>query len=312
MTSITPQLIKDQEFEVKFRGFDPIEVRDYLETLADEFFELQEQVKEQIDELEALRETNETSDTYKASLETDMEFTRKVSEELKDGCTQKEEKIKDLTAELEELQLRIADMEQENSEHDEELSADQARIGEAEKALKISETEKERLQSKVEILQEQNEDLKKEEVDFKSTLAAAQRFAEDLKEKSREEADGMIAEANGTIEKIRDDAQAELERLPREIEELKKIKGEVKGDLKTTLASYLETIEVFYPEEDADERTGSGAADGDELFQKIELNADGSMSTEDAKKRDRNGPDNAHSEQVDETVLGDLLSGEGR
>ncbi|RUM46731.1 MAG: DivIVA domain-containing protein, partial [Desulfocapsa sp.] len=31
--TITPQLIKDQEFESKFRGFDPIEVRDYLETI---------------------------------------------------------------------------------------------------------------------------------------------------------------------------------------------------------------------------------------------------------------------------------------
>jgi len=53
--AITPQLIKDQEFQIKFRGCDPLEVRDYLETIADEFFELQEQCKEQFEELELLR-----------------------------------------------------------------------------------------------------------------------------------------------------------------------------------------------------------------------------------------------------------------
>ena len=40
--SITPQAIKDQEFQVKFRGYDAIEVKAYLELLAEEFFELHE------------------------------------------------------------------------------------------------------------------------------------------------------------------------------------------------------------------------------------------------------------------------------
>ena len=68
MTTTTPQQIKDQEFETKFRGFDPIEVRDYLETIANEFFELQEQCKEQEEELERLKESQESSeDTLKES-----------------------------------------------------------------------------------------------------------------------------------------------------------------------------------------------------------------------------------------------------
>jgi len=123
-----------------------------------------------------------------------------------------------LSREIEELQLRIADMEQENAERDEEVSAANARIDEAEAALKVVEKEKSSLQNKLEILQEQNRDLKKEEVDFKAALVTAQQFAEDLKEKSRIQAAEMIAEAKSEINRIRDEAHEELERLPREID----------------------------------------------------------------------------------------------
>lgn len=293
---ITPQLIKDQEFQTKFKGFDPIEVRDYLEIIANEFFELQEQCKEQVDELESLREAKESSEEFKSSLETDMELTQKASEELKDGCAQKEEKVKELTGEIEELRLRIADLEQENVEHDEEVSTVLASIEEAEENLKKVETEKESLQNRIEILQEQNSDLKKDEVDFKSTLFAAQQFAENLKDNSKVEAEKMIADANAEIIEIRENARDELERLPREIDALKKKKGEVKADLKSTLQSHLESIEAHYPDEG-----GTSAVDGSELFQKIEMNDDGSLKSE--------GGEGSNVVDLDERVIDSLLSG---
>lgn len=281
--SITPQLIKDQEFQIKFRGFDPIEVRDYLESIADEFFTLQEQCKEQLDELEGLREEKETFETYNRSLETDMQFTRKVSEELKDGCSIKEEKIQELTKEIDELHLRIADIDQEKGEQEEEVSAAEARIKEAEEALKAVSEEKEDLVRKVALLKEQNDELRKEEVDFKSTLATAQRFAEDLKEKSRVEAEEMIAAAQAEIDKIRDDAQAELERLPREIETLQKKRGEVKQELRNILETYLETLDVFYPEEK--EKPVEDEPEYDtELFQKVEIGEDGLVRPEEVNE----------------------------
>ncbi len=303
--SITPQLIKDQEFQVKFRGFDPIEVRDYLETIADEFFELQEQYKEQLEELEGLREEKETFESYNSSLETDMQFTRKISEELKDGCSQKEEKIQELTKEIEELQLRIGDIDQEKAEQEEEVSAAEAIIKEAEETLKAVTEEKDILSSKVVVLQEQNEELKKEEVDFKSTLAAAQRFAEDLKEKSRVEAEEMVAAAHGEINKIRDDAQADLERLPREIEELKNKRGKVKQELKGILETYLETLDVFYPEE---KKEASTEPEYDtELFQKVEIGEDGSLSPEDLEKVEAGLDALSLGAAVDEEALATLL-----
>jgi DivIVA domain-containing protein len=308
---LTPQLIKDQEFQQKFRGVDPLEVRDYLEIVANEFFELQEQCAEQLEELETLRDAKESTESYTGSLETDMEFTRKISEELKDSCAQKEIKLKELEQEVEELQLRIDDMKQEETEHDEELSTMEVLIEEGEVALKECETEKNTLLNKIEVLKEQNEELKKDEVSFKSTLASAQLFTENLKEKSRKEADEMIADAHAEIAQIRGDAHDELERLPIEIDALRNKKKEVKEDLKATLKSYLETIEVFYPDDGGKVgQEGTQAAesdDNDELFQKIDVNEDGSLSPEDVEKLNDN-PESSMA--IDEEVLDSLLKGE--
>ncbi|MBU0945972.1 MAG: DivIVA domain-containing protein [Proteobacteria bacterium] len=307
--SITPQLIKDQEFQSKFRGFDPIEVKDYLETIADEFFTLQEQYKEQLAELESLRQEKETFVTYNSSLETDMQFTRKISEELKEGCSQKEEKIQELTKEIEELHLRIADIEQEQEEQEEEVSAAEARIKEAEEALKRVNEEKEDLAWKLALLKEQNDELRKEEVDFRSTLAAAQRFAEDLKAKSRVEAEEMIAAAHAEINTIREDAEAELERLPREIEALVRKRAEVKQELKEILETHLETLDAFYPEK---QKKQSSAEDYDtELFERVEIGEDGLLHPEDMERLEMDLAGAILAGAVDEEALATLL-GENR
>ncbi|MBU0961316.1 MAG: DivIVA domain-containing protein, partial [Proteobacteria bacterium] len=158
---------------------------------------------------------------------------------------------------------------------------------------------------KVALLKEQNADLRKEEVDFKSTLASAQRFAEDLKEKSRTEAAEMIAGAHAEINKIRDDAQAELERLPREVEALMKKRGEVKKELKGILETYLETLDVFYPEEKEELAT---ATEYDvELFQKVEIGEDGFLNAKDLERIQMDFESPLSSGAVDEEALATLL-----
>lgn len=310
----TPQLIKDKEFESKFRGFDPIEVKEYLEIIADEFFELQEQCKEQADELATLRAAKDSSEEYNSSLETDIKFTRKITQELKNGCKQKEEKVRELAAEVEELQLRIADMEQESADHDEELSAVEASRKEAEEALKAMKIRNDNLVNKIEVLLEQNRDLKKEEVDFKSTLATAQRFAEDLKEKSKVEADEMIKYAQDEITRIRNEAQAELTRLPKEIQILENKKHEVRAELRAILENYLETIDVFSAEDQ--KKIGKQQdlpVQDDELFQKIELNEDGSMRPEDTVKIGAPGSeDMAAVAEQGKKVLDSILRGDSQ
>ena len=51
---LTPQAIKDQEFQIKFRGYDAIEVKAYLELLAEDYFELSEQNRIHVEEIESL------------------------------------------------------------------------------------------------------------------------------------------------------------------------------------------------------------------------------------------------------------------
>ncbi len=308
--SITPQMIKDQEFEVKFRGFDPIEVRDYLEVIANEFFEMQENYKEQLDELEALREEKENSETHSSSLETDIEFTRKITDELKDGCAKKDITIEEQQKEIEELQLRIADVEQEKVEQEEEVSAAAACIEEVEVALVEAKEEKEIVARKVALLQDKNDDLQKEEVNFKSTLATAQRFAEDLMEKSMVEAEEIIDAAHTEINTIRDNAQEELDRLPKEIEILKGKKRKVKNELKEILETYLETLDVFYPEGEDLQEGGEEAdeeVEEDDLFQKVEIGEDGTITQEDLDKYDLDGEDPLLKGPEDEEALATLF-----
>lgn len=297
--SITPQMIKDQEFEVKFRGFDPIEVRDYLEVIANEFFEMQEMYKEQLEDLEELRAEKEDFESQNSSLEADIDVGRKLTEELTENCVKKEETIQELNKEIEELQLRIADVEQEKMEQEEEVSAAEARIEEMEVALKEAKEENERIGRKVALLQDKNDDLQKEEVNFKSTLATAQRFAEDLMEKSMTEAEELIDAAHVEINTIRENAQEELARLPQEIEILKKKKGKVKNELKAILERYLETLDVYnFEGEDA---KGAAGDEGEyDLFQKVEIGEDGTITKEDLDKFDLSGEEPLLKSPADE------------
>ena len=87
------------------------------------------------------------------------------------------------------------------------------------------------------------------------------------------------------LEQIRNDAQAELDRLPVEISTLEKKKHRVREELKAILENYLETIDVFAP------AAASESAEDTELFQKIEINEDGSLNPEDLKGMDDKGLD---------------------
>ena len=70
--AITPQAIKDQEFRVKLRGYDTIEVKAYLELIADEFFEMFEQAKQQTDYIDGLIEEKEELIDLRLRIEGDM------------------------------------------------------------------------------------------------------------------------------------------------------------------------------------------------------------------------------------------------
>lgn len=223
----TPQDIKDQEFEIKFRGYEPSEVKKFLEVLSDNFLELTEQNSAQVKEIFELKE-----------------------------------QLKLLTAEkeVEEAAQQIAA---------EELAQDSENV----QALPEEETpesehliEIEKLRTKVAVLEEMNNTLRQEELDFKTTITAAQSFSDSLKEASvaeaaklKEESEARAAELKAAseaaatekmeslrleIESVKQQSEQELAQLVTDIEQLKAQKEQVKGDLKSTLYTYLDALEV--------------------------------------------------------------------
>lgn len=279
--SITPQAIKDQEFQSKFRGYDTIEVKAYLELLAEEFFELLENGRKQEDDNESLVEERDGLVHQNETYAREIEGLKEEIEKVKQDSGVQEEKAKDWVAEIEELQTVIADHEQEKKELEDEVSEAEARIKDAESNVDDEKREKENLLNKLELLEEQNNELKKEEIEFKSTLGAAQKFSRKVKEQSEAEAKSLMEKAENDVNSFRRAASDELARIPHEIEELYKERKQVRDDVKEILNTYLRALDSFAVVEENEK--------GDEiheLFQKIDISEDGVISPDDLDKID--------------------------
>ncbi len=266
---LTPQAIKDQEFNIKFRGYDAIEVKAYLELLAEDFFDLTEQNRLQVEEIETLAAEQESLQKEKDTLATEAEASRENTEgiqsEIQEGYKHKDQEIIDLKAELEESKDMAIVFEKENKEYLERVKKLEEKLVEDENVGVKEQAEIEMLKNKLELVEEQNMELKKEGLDFKTTILAAQKFADNLRQTSEDDAEKMMQEACDDVEKFRNDAHAELARLPKEIDELKQKKIEVREELRVTLESYLTALDAFSNEDSEKDD------DLSDLFQSIQI-----------------------------------------
>jgi len=267
---LTPQAIKDQEFQIKFRGYDAIEVKAYLELLAEDFFELTEQNRVQVEEIEALQAEQESLVRDKETLAVEV----KESQDNADGIQSDiEEGYKHKDLEIEELKEKLEATEKQVEELRQEKTADSEKIEELEEQLtgdvglsEQDQSELERLRARVAVVEERNSEFKKEGVDFKTTIIAAQKFSDNLKETSENEAAQLMENARLEVESFKAESEAELAHLPKEIEELKGKKGKVKEELKSTLLAYLNALDTF-----PNEVGGSRGDDLSDLFESIEI-----------------------------------------
>jgi DivIVA domain-containing protein len=261
--AITPQAIKDQEFMVKFRGYDTVEVKAYLELIAEEFFELLEQVRQQIDELDVIVEERDVLQADKRRLQDELNATRGSSEEIRSEFAERDTEVADLRSEIESLQNQISALERQSNAKDRELAEAQMSIKQKEQAVQTEKERNDKLLARLDELEKQNTQLRSEEIDFKSTLVAAQQFTTELKRKSEQEAKSIINKAKADAEKIRQDTFAELAAYPAEIDRLKSMRNKVRHDLEEVLQLCLENLDIFKEEEEKE--------DYGELFQKIKL-----------------------------------------
>lgn len=273
---ITPQIIKDQEFQTKFRGYDPVEVKAYLDLIAEEFFDIQERCRLQIDDLQTSHEEKEIIEQQKISLEASSAESRKMAEELRQAGLQMEQKLAAQAKESEGFRVWITRLEEEKKGLEEAVSSANAKLQKAEAALLQEKAEKGILARKIELMEAQQREGKKDEVDFRSTLAAAQQFCDAMKEKSKEQAEQLLDAAKAEIEQLRQAAHAELSHLPGEIEALQQKREEARKVLRATLEAYLQNLDIFPV---ADEH--SPEQENDDLFQKIQILEDGSLNAED-------------------------------
>ncbi len=280
---LTPQSIKDQEFQTKFRGYEPIEVKAYLELLAEDFFELTEKNRVQAEEIEALLAEQESLQREKEALAAELKISQEnaegIEEKIQDSYKLKDQEIADLTAQLKSATTWAAALEEENSMYQEKVAALEETLAGDQGASVQWEAEIEKLRGKIELLEEQNRELKQEGVDFKTTILAAQKFADNLRQTSHEDARKIMEDACAEIEKIRTEAEAELARLPKEIEELKQKKDKVRKDLENTLYAYLESLDAFL-----EKKSGEQEDDLADLFQSIQIPDGETAAPEDIEK----------------------------
>jgi DivIVA domain-containing protein len=266
---LTPQSIKDQEFQTKFRGYEPIEVKAYLELLAEDFFELTEQNRlqaEKIDSLLAEQEAlQQAKDVLAAEVKISQENTEGIQAEIQDGYKQKDQEIADLADKLMDLSASLATLEEQNAAYREKITELEEKLAGGLGTSIHEQAEIEKLRGRIEL----NLELKQQGLDFKTTILAAQKFADNLRQTSQEDARKIMEDARAEIERFRTEAEAELARLPIEIEELNQRKIKARKELETTLYSYLEALETLDAPPAA--QTEEPHDDPSDLFQSIQL-----------------------------------------
>jgi len=267
---LTPQAIKDQEFQIKFRGCDAIEVKSYLELLAEDFFELLEQNRVQAEEIQSFVAEQKLFRIEKKKFENELQVNQvsrdKIRVEIAEEYSQKDEENGELKKQIEVLQTTVNQLEDENAVFREKISDLEEKLGSGNDAIAKERDEIKRLHNKLEQIEERNRALEKDGVDFKTTIVAAQKFADNLRENSEHDALLIIEQAKAEVEEIRNEAREELAHIPRKIEELQQKKNQVRNELKVILNKYLQGLDTI-AEDDIDTKED----DLSDLFQSIQL-----------------------------------------
>ena len=255
----TPQMIKDQEFQTKFRGYDTIEVKEYLDHVAEEFFELLEAKHRQDEKIAALQSHCQELTEVKGDLAKLREQNAALQKQVKDAAAEKEtlfssaeNRERTLAKEVGGLRDRLKLMQQDAAVKDKNI---------------------EDLRRQLAASQTQVDELKKDETTWKHLIMAAQNFADDLRHKSEKSARDMMARARADIEAFRQKSQEELARLPSEIERLRQVREQVYEEVRRILQTHLEKLDsssdLKGPSPEIDEMLAAVATPKDEEAEEI-------------------------------------------
>jgi DivIVA domain-containing protein len=279
--TITPQAIRDQDFQTRFRGYDAIEVKGYLELVAEEFFELLEKIRHQEEIIQGRDQETEQDETDRNRLEEQLQDARQEILRMGEELAQRDEDKQHLDEELAGLRREIDAFDTERQSHAAALATAEQQKKEVEQQLRKTEIMVEEMRTKITLMKEHNEELRREEVDFKRTIGAAQRFADELRQtaeresmellrQSEEKARAALASAYREVQQLRQRAYTEFSRLPAEIERLNEQRRTLRDELHQLLGKHTSMLDEF--SEINQEITHISY---DELFEKINVADDG-------------------------------------
>lgn len=278
--TITPQAIKDQEFQVKFRGYDPIEVKAYLDLIAEEFFELHEGNRRQTEAVAELDKKYQELFQEREELLRAARDGEAYADEIRKEQFARESALVEMQRKTDRLEGLVSVLEQEKadllaarSDRENELSLEtqalQGRIRDKQDELVRAEAEAEQLRQRLAEFEKQVADARQDEQVFKSTIIAAQSFAEDLRKKAEQESRQLMDQARHDVETYRRKAEAELAGLPVEIERLNQQRLQARDELRAILQTYLANLDAFGERPDSKNKTEDD--DLSDLFQSITL-----------------------------------------
>ncbi len=104
--------------------------------------------------------------------------------------------------------------------------------------------ENQKLKGRLETMEKDLATYQNQQKSFQSAIIAAQNVADGMKEKSREEAEAIVAEAQEEARLRREDANREIAELKGKIDNLKSLREQAREDLRQQLKSYLHMLET--------------------------------------------------------------------
>jgi cell division initiation protein len=112
----------------------------------------------------------------------------------------------------------------------------------AENVLMLIEENK-TLRVRIETMTQDLEIFKKDETSFKNAIVSAQKVADEMKKKSRSDANRLMMQASAEVTQLKDEANREIAALESRVDALKGMQSRLMADLRGVLNGYLDQLE---------------------------------------------------------------------
>ncbi len=301
----TPDEIAQKSFPTKFRGVDPVDVKDYLELIARHTFELQEQVKVQAQKITDQDKELELAAGEKKSFDDVIDVFKDNIAKLKTELGEQKGRASRLAGDYDKIKGLAEGLQQERETLKTELSRAQTRLSEVESKGRMSQAALEELRRKLVVLEAENADLKTASMRHQQVTDEARNRADELIEKSKEEAARLIAVATEEIEQLRGEAVQEIYQLKDDLETLRAQRSRLRDEMRALLTSHLDRVDEF-----SAERMQVNRSEHDDLFQKIEFTELAAFE-EDELRREfaQDSLEEAETEESEESLRSKLEDG---